>query len=124
MAKAKTAGYAVKQAARLWARTYANYRQKDSGARATLAATQPGLTKTQTNAAIAKSLGPAWKATRSRAYQIAQARSNVLSRINPPIPIEKIQEAAAAGDRYAKAWATRIAKYGPTGVASGKAKKK
>ena len=34
-----------------------------------------------------------------------------------------IKVAAAGGDPYAKAWATRIAKYGPAGVSTGKLKK-
>jgi len=39
-----------------------------------------------------------------------------------PVSKTAINTAAAGGDRYAKAWATRLAKYGPAGVSGGKKK--
>ena len=56
----------------------------------------------------------------SNATRAAYARQ----RAAPAKTVTAIKKAAAGGDPYAKAWATRIAKYGPTGVAGGKGFKK
>ena len=68
-----------------------------------------------------------------RENQIETAANNLAKKakaaskaaVKPVATVTKtaIKTAAAGGDPYAKAWATRIAKYGPAGVAPGKLKK-
>ncbi len=64
------------------------------------------------------------EAAADKVFKKAKAAQKIASAtVTAAVAKTAINKAAAGGDPYAKAWATRIAKYGPTGVAPGKQKK-
>ncbi len=119
MARSKTAQQVIDQSNRLQGKAYAEYSLKEAAVKTALAKI-PG-TDYQRNQAQIKALTPAWNRTNGRAWNIGIARNNALSKLNP-ISVGQITKQANGGDPYAKAWQTRLARYGPTG--NGKSVKK
>jgi len=112
MARTKTAQQVIDQSNRLQGKADAEYSRKEAAVKSALARV-PG-TDYQRYQAQVKALTPAWNRTNGRAWNIGIARNNALTKLNP-VSVGQIAKQANSGDPYAKAWQTRLAKYGPTG---------